>query len=65
MIAIVYRPGYEGQQTLRKVSKAVGGMEGAVPNTYSASCDEVLAALNAWHGRYRREGGLNLPMQGG
>jgi len=52
MIAIVYKPGYAPQPALRKISSPLSPMEGAVPNSYAASCDEVLRALNEWHARY-------------
>jgi hypothetical protein len=54
LIAIVYRPGYSEQQALRKVSSKVAGMEGAIPNSYAASREEVLKALNEWHARHAR-----------
>jgi hypothetical protein len=56
MIAIVYRASYVDQQALRKVSSAVAGMEGAVPNSYTSSRDEILKTLNEWHTRYGRAG---------
>jgi hypothetical protein len=55
LIAIVYRPGYSQQQALRKVSSKVAGMEGAIPNSYAASREEVLKALNEWHARHAGE----------
>jgi hypothetical protein len=55
-IAIVYRPGYTEQQALRRVSKSMAGMEGAIPNTYAVSREELLKVLNDWHTRYARAG---------
>ena len=55
MIAIVYRPGYKEQQMLRKVSSALAGMEGAIPNSYSVSLESLLATLNEWHARFARK----------
>ncbi len=54
LIAIVYKPGYAEQQVLRKLSSSVAGMEGAIPNCYTASREEILSALNEWHARYAR-----------
>lgn len=56
MIAIVYKASYADQQVLRKVSSAMAGMEGAFPNSYTSSREEILKTLNEWHTRYGRAG---------
>lgn len=52
MIAIVYTPSYAEQRSLRKVSSAMAGMEGAIANSYASSREEILKTLNEWHTRY-------------
>ena len=56
MIAIVYRPGYSEQQVLRTISSSLTGIESAIPNSYTASLEEILKTLNEWHARYARTG---------
>lgn len=56
MIAVFYNEAYEPQKALRKVSAAMAGMEGGIPDNYVAPLTEVLAALNDWHARYGRVG---------
>jgi hypothetical protein len=56
MIAVFYNEAYEQQKTLRKVSAAMAGIEGGIPDNYAAPLTEVLAALNEWHARYGRVG---------
>lgn len=55
MIAIVYRPDYKDQKMLRKVSSALAGMEGAIPNSYAVSQEALLATLNEWHARFSKK----------
>jgi hypothetical protein len=56
MISILYNERYKDQQMLRGAAHALTGVEGAVPNNYTASMDEVLASLREWHARYGRPG---------
>jgi hypothetical protein len=36
----------------RSMAAALAGMEGAIPNHYNATLEEILEALNAWRQRY-------------
>jgi hypothetical protein len=56
LIAIVYTSAYADQLALRQLASSVGGMEGAIPNIYTASQDEILRTLNEWHSRYAQRG---------
>jgi len=56
MIAIVYAPHYEGQKVGRAVAEQLSGMEGAIPNSYSAPLAEILQTLNEWRARYGTRG---------
>lgn len=52
MIAVVYRDEHAMQTALRRFSVRLSGVETAIPGSYQAPLEEVLAALNDWHGRY-------------
>jgi len=54
MIAIAYHEDYARQAAARAVASAVSGMEGAIPDSYAAPLEEILAALRTWHARYGR-----------
>lgn len=56
MISIVYSEAYQQHKALRKVTVAMAGIEGAIPDYYTAPLTEVLQALNDWHARYGRGG---------
>ena len=53
MIGINYAASYEGQQTGRKAALALTGMEGAIPNQYQVSPEELCELLNAAKRRWR------------
>ena len=54
MIAIVFHPEYKQQQLGRAVSATLTGIEGAIPNHYNATLEQVLEALKIWRQRYGR-----------
>lgn len=54
MIAISFTQGYEQQQFSRALASSLAGMEGAIPNSYDAPLEEILAALNSWKSRFSR-----------
>lgn len=41
---------------LRKVSAALAGMEGAIPNRCTAPQEAQLVTLNEWHARFANKG---------
>jgi hypothetical protein len=47
MIGIKYSDSYQGQQAGRRVASALSGMEGAIPNQYQVSAEELCELLNA------------------
>ena len=55
MIAITYRQEYAEQRLSRKVAATLSGMEGAIPNSYNASLEEVANTLNAWLKRFGQQ----------
>lgn len=48
MIAIAYTQAYQKQRLGRALASSLAGMEGAIPNSYDAPLDQILASLNAW-----------------
>jgi len=52
MIAIVYHPSYQRQKLGRALASSLAGMEGAIPNSYNASLDEILQSLDMWKSRF-------------
>jgi hypothetical protein len=57
MIAIDFHPEYESlRRTRRALGMLTGGVESAIPNQYTASPEQVLAALTEWRNRYGRRG---------
>ena len=52
MIAIAYSSSYQGMASGRKVAAFLSGMEGALPNHYQASPEEVCETLNRWRKKY-------------
>ena len=53
-VAWEYAPGYEKQQTARKVSVAIAGIEAMLPDTYGHSHIELAALLNELRAKYGR-----------
>jgi hypothetical protein len=56
MIEIIFNEAYTRQKLGRAVAASVSGMEGAIPNSYNASLDEVLRMLNRWKARFDENG---------
>lgn len=52
MVAVFYDRAYQGQKLGRAMSSSLTGIEGAIPNSYNASPDDIAAALNAWKSRF-------------
>ena len=52
MIAIDYSPQYTAYRRARKFSAMISGMEGAIPNHYTARLEEILHTLEEWRERY-------------
>jgi hypothetical protein len=52
MIGIEYSSAYRGLAAGRKVAAFLSGMEGALPNQYQASPEEICATLNQWRQKY-------------
>ena len=52
MIAIRYAPSYASQRTARKLAAAVSGMEGALPDHFTSSPEELCEKLNQWRQRF-------------
>lgn len=52
LIAIKYSESYNKQRTGRKVSTQITGMEGAIPNHFNKSPEELCAILNSYKQRY-------------
>jgi hypothetical protein len=46
MIGVTYSASYEGQKAGRGVASALSGMEGAIPNQYEVSAEELCEILN-------------------
>jgi hypothetical protein len=51
MIAIAYNDAYRQQAAARRLSSAMTGLEGAIPNHYEAPIEEIIEALLAWKTR--------------
>ena len=54
MIGIVYNATYHDNKFSRALASSVAGMEGAIPNNYDASLNDIIAALRAWQLRFGR-----------
>ena len=52
MIGIEYSSAYKGMAAGRKVAAFLSGMEGALPNHYQATPEEICETLNRWRQRY-------------
>jgi len=52
LIAIKYSQSYEKQRTGRKVAARATGMEGAIPNHFKKSPEELCAILNSYKQKY-------------
>ena len=52
MIAVAYKPHYANLKLLRQANQAMAGFEGAIPNSYQVSLQELERVLNEWHRRY-------------
>jgi len=64
MIAIAFHPEYQQHRLGRTVAATLSGMEGAIPNQYNATLEEILEALTTWRQRYGRRSTLQ-PTAGG
>ena len=42
---------HRGQEFARKLSSAIGGYEGAIPETYGLSAEDLAAMMNDWRQR--------------
>jgi hypothetical protein len=51
MIGIVFSAEYNRQMAARAVSSKLTGVEGAIPDNYNASVQEICRALNEWKSR--------------
>jgi hypothetical protein len=56
MIEIIFHPDYQKQALGRAVASTLSGMEGAIPDQYNASLEQILEALKTWK---RRSGESN------
>ncbi|HEU4835187.1 MAG TPA: STM3941 family protein [Pyrinomonadaceae bacterium] len=52
LIAIKYSDSYNKQRTGRRVSAQITGMEGAIPNHFKKSPEELCAILNSYKQKY-------------
>jgi hypothetical protein len=52
MIGVNYSDSYQGQKAGRRVASALSGMEGAIPNQYEVSAEELCELLNSAKRRY-------------
>jgi len=52
MIGIRYSNSYRGMEIGRKVASAVSGLEGALPNHFQGSPEEICEKLNQWRLRF-------------
>jgi hypothetical protein len=52
MIAINYRASFTERKVARAVDRALSGMEGAIPNIYNVSLEELERVLNQWLERF-------------
>jgi hypothetical protein len=52
MIGVNYSASYEGQKAGRRVASALSGMEGAIPDQYEVSAEELCEVLNAAKRRF-------------
>jgi hypothetical protein len=56
MVIFLFSPEYENGKTARGISLAVAGVEGALPDTYGMSAEELANLMNEWrekHGKWR------------
>ncbi len=51
MVAFNFSPLHRGQERMRKISSAIAGYEGALPDTYGRSAEDLAALLNQWRDR--------------
>jgi len=54
MVGIAFSSEYTQQRAARAVASALAGMEGAIPDSYTASVEEVCRTLNEWRSRHGR-----------
>jgi hypothetical protein len=54
MVGIAFSFEYTQQRAGRAVASALAGMEGAIPDSYTASVEEVCRTLNEWRSRHGR-----------
>ena len=52
MIGIRYSKSYNPQKTGRKISESLTGMEGALPNHFNRSAEEICEVLNRYKHQY-------------
>lgn len=52
LIGIRYAASYASEQTARKVASAVTGVEGALPDHFTSSPEELCEKLNQWRQRF-------------
>jgi len=54
IITVVYSQAYQEQKLARAISSSLAGAEGGLPNSYNASLDQIVTALNDWKSRFGR-----------
>lgn len=52
MIGIRYSTSYGKMEAARKVASAISGVEGALPNHFKSSPEEICEILNRWRQRF-------------
>lgn len=52
LIGIKYSKSYIAQKTGRKISESLTGMEGAIPNQFNRSAEEICEVLNSYKRQY-------------
>ena len=51
MVAFNFSQKYRQQRFARKLSSMIGGYEGALPDTYGKTAEELAALMNEWRQR--------------
>ncbi len=57
MVIFNYTPGHPHFETARRIAKNLIGTEGALPDTYGKSADELAKLLNEWKGTFTQKHG--------
>lgn len=52
IITVVFSRTYQKQKLARAISSSLAGAEGGIPNSYNASLNEIVTALNDWKARF-------------